>query len=104
MSNCLVTYECRSRGCYAESVGMAMTCPGVASREATEAAKAAETLEAEIAAAKVRLGYGPQDPVWPPALVEQELPEELRQPFWRRQVEKHLTMLEAKAGITTEDD
>lgn len=59
-----------------------------------------EALEAEIAAAKVRLGYGPTDPVWPPDLVEQELPEDLRQPFWRRQVERHLAQLEAAAGIT----
>lgn len=37
VSNCLVTYECRDRGCYAETVGMAMMCPGVASREASAA-------------------------------------------------------------------
>lgn len=41
MSNCLETYECRERGCYAEAVGMAMWCPGVASREATEATEKA---------------------------------------------------------------
>jgi hypothetical protein len=32
--SCLEDYECRTRGCYAESVGMSMYCPGVASREA----------------------------------------------------------------------
>lgn len=34
--SCLEDYECRTRGCYAESVGMAMYCSGVASREAAE--------------------------------------------------------------------
>lgn len=43
-------------------------------------------LESEISAAKVRLGYGPDDPVSPANLVEQELPAELRAPFWARQI------------------
>jgi hypothetical protein len=43
-------------------------------------------LEVEITAAKVRLGYGPDDPVSPANLVEQELPAELRAPFWARQI------------------
>lgn len=41
--SCLVTYECGTRGCYAESVGMSMYCPGVADREAGEKAQMTST-------------------------------------------------------------
>lgn len=32
--NCLETYECETRGCYAVDVGMSIFCPGVESRKA----------------------------------------------------------------------
>lgn len=39
MANCLVMYECETRGCYGESVGMSMYCPGVESRKSMAAAE-----------------------------------------------------------------
>jgi hypothetical protein len=55
-------------------------------------------LESEISAAKVRLGYRPDD--LPPATdIAGALPDSLRAPFWALMVEQRLAELEAEAGI-----
>jgi hypothetical protein len=55
-------------------------------------------LESEISAAKVRLGYGPDD-LAPATDIAGALPESLRAPFWAFMVEQRLRELETEAGI-----
>jgi hypothetical protein len=56
-------------------------------------------IEAEISAAKVRLGFGPQDPV-DPRLVVSELPDGLERAFWQRQINRYFV----SQGIGVNDE